>query len=494
MLQYLLNATAIWLISLVLFDVFLRRESYHGYNRFYLLLTFLLGALLPLWQWQDDGALYNAALQRPVERVISAKETIVAAAAPSSGVINWELYLGYVYVAGVLVTVLLLIAEVVRIARLYRAGNRYRQGSCVIVETGKDYSPFSLFNLVFVSKRDRYTQEEWDTIIAHEQMHGLLLHFLDVLLMQVAKIAFWFHPLVYVYQKRLMMQHEYQADKTGKAKPQFYGKFLIEQALLQTAPSISHSFNRSPIKNRIVMLTRKSTAAARTKMLVFVPLALVCIVCFSKNSFSQKFVKNGNTVTYRGNKFELRKFHADTILTTDPVTGKEHTMIETAANQLVKMNGKPIYHHDFKGNTLKEPYFAGSNSDLWEYLMHNLKSDFAKMDDGYYCLIINNLIIDEKGKIVYYEYENVRKSNRYFIRESLIMDSSRITSIDKKDQQIIFGKINDLMQKVPPFVPGMLDGKKVIAYYDDMGFSRSIKVADHEVYETNDDRNWKELQ
>ena len=67
MLQYLLNATAIWLISLVRFDIFLRRESYHGYNRFYLLLTFLLGALLPLWQWQDDGAIYNAALQRPVE-------------------------------------------------------------------------------------------------------------------------------------------------------------------------------------------------------------------------------------------------------------------------------------------------------------------------------------------------------------------------------------------------------------------------------------------
>jgi hypothetical protein len=44
MLQYLLNATAIWLISLVLFDLFLRRESYHGYNRFYLLFTTLVGS------------------------------------------------------------------------------------------------------------------------------------------------------------------------------------------------------------------------------------------------------------------------------------------------------------------------------------------------------------------------------------------------------------------------------------------------------------------
>ena len=248
MLQYLLNATAIWLISLVLFDVFLRRESYHGYNRFYLLLTFLLGALLPLWQWQGDGPIYTAALQRPVERVIAAKETIVASATPASASVNWDLYLGFVYLAGAVVSLLLLLAEVVKITRLYRAGNRYREGSCIIIETNKDYAPFSIFNYVFVSSRERYDTEEWNTIIAHEQMHGLLFHFVDLLLMQVARIVFWFHPLVYVYQKRLMMQHEYQADKAGSGRPQFYGKFLIEQALLQTAPSITHSFNRSPIK------------------------------------------------------------------------------------------------------------------------------------------------------------------------------------------------------------------------------------------------------
>ena len=36
------------------------------------------------------------------------------------------------------------------------------------------------------------------------------------------------------------------------------------------------------------MLTRRSTVLAKSKMLVFIPLATVCIFCFSKNSFSQK--------------------------------------------------------------------------------------------------------------------------------------------------------------------------------------------------------------
>ena len=132
MLQYLLNATAIWLISLVLFDVFLRRESYHGYNRFYLLFTFVLGALLPLWQWQGDGQVYTAALRRPVERVIAAKETIVASATPASASVNWGLWLGYIYLAGAFVSFVLLLAEVVKIMRLYQAGNKYREGSCIL--------------------------------------------------------------------------------------------------------------------------------------------------------------------------------------------------------------------------------------------------------------------------------------------------------------------------------------------------------------------------
>ena len=92
MLQYILNTTAIWLISLVLFDVFLRRESYHSYNRLYLLATFLMGILVPLWQWQDDGMMHNIRTRDSVEQVISTKQRIVTATAESTP-LSWEQWL-----------------------------------------------------------------------------------------------------------------------------------------------------------------------------------------------------------------------------------------------------------------------------------------------------------------------------------------------------------------------------------------------------------------
>src|ERR1019366_7531043 len=98
MLQYLLNVTAIWLMSLVLFDVFLRRESYHRYNRFYLQFTFLLGALFPLVQWQGDSRPYPATLEKPIAQVITAKQNVIAASTPATS-IDWQQWLFIIYLA-----------------------------------------------------------------------------------------------------------------------------------------------------------------------------------------------------------------------------------------------------------------------------------------------------------------------------------------------------------------------------------------------------------
>ncbi len=287
MLQYLLNTTAIWLISLVMFDLFLRRESYHSYNRFYLLFTFLLGAFLPLLHWQNNDQIYETAIAKPIQQVITLKESIVnTTAAPTDTSINWQQWLFIIYLAGVFVVLCLLVTEIIKLSSAFTTKRSY-EGSWTVIETGKEHAPFSFLNTLFVCSRAQYNDEEWSMILSHEKRHTSLFHIADLLLMQLGRILFWFHPLVYLYNNRLLLVHEYQADNTSARQPQVYGKFLIEQALLQSAPSLSHSFNRSPIKNRILMLTRRSSAAARTKMLVFIPLLLVCVLCFSKNIFAR---------------------------------------------------------------------------------------------------------------------------------------------------------------------------------------------------------------
>jgi TonB family protein len=292
MLQYLLNSTAIWLLSLAVFDLFLRRESYHGYNRAYLLCTFLAGICIPLVKWRS--AVSPAA---PIETVYTLKEIIITSKAAAT-TISWQNIIVLVYCIGVLASVALLIVDIVKLIRLYRMGAKSAQGEWTVIETGKPHAPFSFFNLLFVSDKESYSPEEWQMLSAHEAQHKNLYHFADLLLLQLSRIIFWFHPLIHIYYRRLMLVHEYQADVKAKKRVTVYGRFLIEQSVLNTAPAITHSFNRSPIKKRIIMLTKTSSKGSKLKMAVLLPVTAICFTCFSATSFAQQKQEKAEILTH----------------------------------------------------------------------------------------------------------------------------------------------------------------------------------------------------
>lgn len=330
MIQYLLNNTAVWLLSLAIFDLFLRREAYHAYNRLYLIGTLLLGIFLPLLKWQDSTVIYGQGLNNTMQNVLRVKENISDSSALSHSSINWQTWITYIYLAGVVVSILLFVIELLKIVSLYNKGNISKDGAWTIIETGKKHSPFSIFNYAFVSNKETYTTEQWKIILTHEQLHSMAFHFVDLLIIQVVCVVFWFNPLVYLYQRRLLLVHEYQADKVSALLPKQYGEFLIEQALLQRAPAIAHSFSYSPLKSRLIMLTKRSTAFAKSKLLLIVPLVLACLLLFTENSFSAKFSRDGNIVKYRGNTIELSAPSIpDTMFIVDAVTGKPQMRITT---------------------------------------------------------------------------------------------------------------------------------------------------------------------
>ncbi len=522
MLQHLLNTTAIWLISLFLFDVFLRRESYHGYNRFYLMFTFLLGAILPLLQFNKVEKLYGERLSQPLNEMIRVKQTIVTASAPITNSISGEEWLLLLYIMGALVVLTTLAADIFKVVSYYSKGRKTNADGWTIVCTGKEHAPFSKLNILFVSSKKQYSPAEWDMILVHEKRHATLLHFIDLLLMQLSRILLWFHPLVYVYNNRLLLVHEYQADTASAALPKVYGTFLVEQAMLRGAPIITHSLNRSPIKKRILMLTRKSNSAARTKMLVFVPLAMVCIVCFTKNSTSKEFRKKGDKVTYRGNTIELSKPVTDTLKKEDVTNSLTIQQVIVTSPKPVKLNGEAIPQNVDKG-----PVFTGSEGNIRNYIIKNAREQLTALEDGMYTLDISNILIDEKGEVAYFNFEDVKRSRRQeeiiTIKPAQVEVSKKpdpeitvtITSgpqagttgrllrntgekyfaeISPENQEAIHRKVNELMKDAPRFTPATVSGKKVSATYQCPQFWNHFKVEQHKLYELSGVDNWVEVK
>jgi len=465
MLQYLINATAIWLLSLLVFDIFLRRESFHGYNRVYLLTTLLLGALLPLWQWQDVS-MPMATGEGAVARVLHAKRAIVDSSdssATAAGNLPW---LAIIYFLGVAVAVILLFIDIVKLATFYGNGKVTPQHGWNIVETGRSHAPFSFRKKLFVHSIAQYSAEEWAMILLHEHRHTTLWHLADMVLLQLARIVFWFHPLVYIYQRRMLLVHEYQADGASAKQPQAYGRFLVEQAILQSAPNIAHSFNRSPIKKRIVMLTRRSTTASKLKMLFILPLLVVCALCFTKNSFAQKFERHGNKVTYRGNTFEYTpQSNPDTVELTDPVTGKSEIKYIVKNSIPVKMNGKKLLNTD-EVTTQAEP--PGKYKRIENHILRALNSEFEKLPDGSYMLDLHEIVLDNMGKIVFYEYNG-------------ISGKGATQAPPEEIKKAIMNKIDDIILSAPVYKPAKANGKAVPVRTDIFLSDYKIEISNHHV-------------
>ncbi|MBN9483521.1 MAG: hypothetical protein BGO70_13645 [Bacteroidetes bacterium 43-93] len=460
MIQYLLNLSCIWLLSLLVFDLILAKERSHVFNRFYLLSTFILGLLLPLWSWQENATTYPTAFIMPVtQRASELKETI-ATNTITRQIVDMQTILLSIYFLGLLVTFLLVLREVIIVVNCYRKATRFKDGVWTIVETGKQHSPYSAIRYVFISNRTDYTNEQLRMILTHEEQHGHLLHFFDLLLMQLAKITFWFHPLVYMYAERLSIVHEYQADAAVDNSPNEYGQFLIEQAILQSAPTVAHSFNRSPIKKRIMMLTKPKSSISMLKALTMLPLLAICFLCFSKDGLAlDKKTQKGDLVYFRGYTVEFKMSDSippDTTIVVDPETGEESIRITEVEPGLIpiKLNGDKIYNsRDIEKIAQEGKHYTYKPhlqiDELNMYLLDNLKPELHRLKDGDYYLRISPIILDKNGKIAYYNCDGV-------------LTASYNHNIISPDQQARFIKtLEKALNNSPIYEPAAADKKHV---------------------------------
>lgn len=475
MLQYIINSTAIWLIGLLVFDTLLRKEAQHTYNRFYLLASLLMGLFIPLWSWDYDAIIYTNAVGQPVaEQSAAIKSAMVTAANPT--ILSWQQWITVVYITGVVILLLLTLKDILLIMRLLRSGSKSKDGTWTIIETDTNISPFSAFRYVFISNKKNYTPEELSMILAHEEQHGHQLHFIDVLLTRLSVIIFWFNPLVYIIEKRLLMVHEYQADSIVKDDPTTYSKFLIEQSVLAAAPTLAHSFIRSPLKKRITMLTKKTTTNAKAKQLLIVPVLALSITCFAQNSFYDEPPKrDGTTVVYRGNTIEFTNPDTtpDTVEVQNPATGDIQIVVTTREPQPILLNNEKIYQPSEIQDDLEVTNSRKSSLtsvDLKKYLLSNMNNEIEQLADGEYMMIIKDIVLSSKGEIVYFEYGGLRKHEKS--SDGIV----NFNSIPDKVNERFAKKIATLLNNAPKQYPAKHYQKDVHCMIPNSAFYKSFTV------------------
>lgn len=296
MITYLLQLTICWSVFYAAYYFLLRHETHFVYSRWYLVSSLVVGILIPLVDWtryfvhepESLGHLYITPLNEQLaywDITVTATETQ-----------TWNSYdyLVLLYALGAILSVLKLVHSWVGIVRIRRQSQQIHQDGYTLVLTDGNHLPFSFLESVFISREFfQKSNAHLDQILAHEVHHIRARHSYDIIFLEILKIVFWFHPVVYIYKNEIQQVHEYQADHAAyklSSKRQ-YGQLLLNQVVALRPVALANPLFNSQLKNRFKMMTKQSSTRQTVwKYLVMMPLVAFTIVLFSYSSQGKSLI------------------------------------------------------------------------------------------------------------------------------------------------------------------------------------------------------------
>ncbi|MBO0591737.1 TonB family protein [Cellulophaga sp. E16_2] len=272
MIQYILESIAFQLLFLIVYDLFLKKETFFQWNRVYLIGTYVLSLVLP---WVKIEALKTKVSETTFsypEFLWNRNDLEVTAAAGDNALVDG---LSIVLITGMLVASLIFAFKLYQIHQLKNDGTVHYLNDFTQIIIKNSGIAFSFFRSIFLG--DKVLDKDYESIVAHELVHIRQGHSYDLVFFELLRIINWFNPLVYVYQNRISELHEFIADahvsKTHKKEQ--YQLLLSQVFQTENISFINPFFKSSLIKKRIVMLQKsKSKRVFQLKYFVLVPLVV----------------------------------------------------------------------------------------------------------------------------------------------------------------------------------------------------------------------------
>ncbi len=281
---FLIKLSLCWGFFALLYSLLLRHETFFRASRLYLLATMLLSIVLSAL----PGEQIPAIVYESGEPMLTLPTFTVGLQQAATATNHWQNidFLWMIYWIGVLVTATRMLLGLVQLARMIKRGHRaLLPDGTRIIHSAAVQTPFSFFRWIFIPKSSSTQPLSFsaDSMLAHEREHVLGWHSADVLLGELLCIIFWFHPLAYWYKRALRAVHEYLADAAASRLSDIkqYGLLLIGQSQSGMPIAFANHFYQSPLKQRLVMLTKKTSSPIRAlKFGLAFPLAMLFAMVF----------------------------------------------------------------------------------------------------------------------------------------------------------------------------------------------------------------------
>lgn len=316
-MRYLLFATIGTLLFFGVYWLLMRKEARFQLVRGYLLGTLALSLLLPLihitihtsvplttqTQLEDNEEEASAMHGTPALQTIATtpatqsgeiKNEIVSDKMAMAAPIHYSPYsiLLSLYLAGCAVALLLFSVRLVRTCSRLRRLDYTKHDGILTAIVEEPIPAFSFLNRIVIC-RNSFDENELQLLIGHEQVHVRQHHSLDILFVELVKVAIWFNPVVWLYERELKRVHEYLADREMLAQPQGsdYVALFYHQVSGRRYSTLGNNFDYSITKKRITMMTQSKNRFGGLTPLLALPIAVLLLFanCKTENGLKGTF-------------------------------------------------------------------------------------------------------------------------------------------------------------------------------------------------------------
>ena len=302
MIPYLFKVVVCSAFFLLFYKALLENGKTYRFNRFYLIAALILPFIIPLLSMPE--------LNLPVKSIQSAiyipvvNEQFVEIQTP--GIIlqenafknhSWNFILPLVYFLITFVLLIRLTLSIIAYRKSFLNAESEKRGKVKLIYTNENITPYTIFQYVFVPRNKSFS----DYIIRHEMMHIKQWHTIDILLVELLRVFFWFNPALPFYRKAIALNHEYIADESvvnSCTNRNEYLRTLLSVCEDNSNPILSHNFNKcSTIKKRVKMIMKKNSKTGHLlRILAVVPAFALSLFLFTGNNYAQT-VGTGMKVT-----------------------------------------------------------------------------------------------------------------------------------------------------------------------------------------------------
>ncbi len=312
MILYILKFTGCLLVLYLFYRLVLENEKNHRFKRFYLLFTLFAAMTIPLVTitYHVEAPISQATILMP-DTMTNVEEVNTTSWKEVLPVLLWA-----IYALGFSVFLIRFLKNLWYLKNLIRTYENVRESLSVKVLLPFQQIPYSYFRYIFVERQAFENKTIPYEILKHEEAHVQQKHTLDLLVLEILQIVFWFNPLFVFIKKSIRLNHEFLADEAvlnQNISALSYSKLLLHSSFGSHQAPMTSSFKHSLIKKRIVMISNSfSKKRVGLKMGFLVPVVCCCIYFFNNNIVAETIQQEPPIVTEILEAFTM-KIHGEQI-------------------------------------------------------------------------------------------------------------------------------------------------------------------------------------